>query len=97
VQPQSIVYYNSYKEVIESIDEMCKHYDKASHSGLRDFYDNVKVKCKDAKEYDSLYPQSTWKPSEEQIKVLKEAVDEHFDIDGGALWHLYEDLKKLTE
>lgn len=36
-----------------------------------------------------------WKPSEEQMKALKEAVDEHFDIDGGALWHLHEDLKKL--
>jgi hypothetical protein len=44
----------------------------------------------------SLRPQN-WKPSEEQIKALKEAVDEHFDIDGGALWHLYEDLKKLKE
>ena len=44
-----------------------------------------------------VYPQATWKPSEEQLKALKEAVDEHFDIDGGALWHLYEDLKKLRE
>lgn len=45
----------------------------------------------------SLRPHSQWKPSEEQMKALKEAVDEHFDIDGGALWHLYEDLKKLME
>lgn len=44
-----------------------------------------------------VYPQATWKPSDEQLKALKEAVDEHFDIDGGALWHLYEDLKKLRE
>ena len=44
-----------------------------------------------------VYPLSTWRPSEEQLKALKEAVDEHFDIDGGALWHLYEDLKKLRE
>lgn len=48
--------YNPYKAVVESIAEMCKHYDKASHSALRDFYDNVKVKCKDAKEYDSKCP-----------------------------------------
>ena len=40
---------------------------------------------------------SKWKPSDEQMKALKEAVDEHFDIDGGALWHLYENLKKLRE
>ena len=70
VLPQNIAYYNPYKEVVESIAEMCKHYDKASHSGLRDFYDNVKVKCKDAKEYNSLFPQSTWKPSEEQMDAL---------------------------
>ena len=46
--------YNPYKEVVESISEMCKHYDKTTD--LQDFYDNVKVKCKDAKEYDSLFP-----------------------------------------
>jgi hypothetical protein len=45
----------------------------------------------------SLKDRYTWKPSEEQMKALKEAVDEHFDIDGGALWHLYENLKKLME
>ena len=45
----------------------------------------------------SLKERYTWKPSDEQMKALKEAVDEHFDIDGGALWHLYEDLKKLKE
>jgi hypothetical protein len=44
-----------------------------------------------------VYPQSRWKPSDEQMLALKEAVDEHFDIDGGALWHLYEDLKKLMK
>ena len=45
----------------------------------------------------SIRSQNAWKPSDEQLKALKEAVDEHFDIDGGALWHLYEDLKKLRE
>ena len=43
----------------------------------------------------SLEDRYAFKPSDEQLKALKEAVDEHFDIDGGALWHLYEDLKKL--
>lgn len=69
LRPQNT--YNPYKAVVESIAEMCKHYDKASHSGLRDFYDNVKVKCKDAQEYDSLYPQSRWKPSDEQMMALR--------------------------
>lgn len=54
IRPQNKCAYNPYKAVVESIAEMCKHYDKASHSGLRDFYDNVKVKCKDAKEYNSI-------------------------------------------
>ena len=66
--------YNPYKEVVESIAEMCKRYDKASHSGLRDFYDNVKVKCMDAKEYDSLYHQNTWKPSDEQMTALRQVI-----------------------
>ena len=47
--------------------------------------------------FKSLRLQNTRKPTDEQMKVLKEAVDERFDIDGGALWHLYEDLKKLME
>lgn len=45
----------------------------------------------------SIQERYAWKPSGEQIKALKEVVDEHFDIDGGALWHLYDDLKKLME
>ena len=88
-------YYNPYKEVVESIAEMCKHYDKASHSGLRDFYDNVKVKCKDAKEYDSLYPQNRWKPSDEQMEALKDVQGGLFRL--GILKSLYQDLKKLRK
>ena len=45
----------------------------------------------------SLKDRYTWKPSDEQMEALKEAVDEHFDIDGGVLWHLYEQLKKLRD
>lgn len=42
--------YNPYKVIIESIAEMCERY---SHTmDWKDFYDNVKVKCKDAIEYD---------------------------------------------
>ena len=43
----------------------------------------------------SLRPQSHWKPSEEQMEALKDATDKQWDIDGDALWHLYQDLKKL--
>ena len=91
--------YNPYKEVVESIAEMCKHYDTASHSGLRDFYDNVRVKCKDAKEYDSLYPQNTWKPSASQIECLSDAI-KHYNSQGytaPVLKELLEQLKNLRE
>ena len=102
---QNIAYYNPYKEVVESIAEMCKHYDKANHSGLRDFYDNVKVKCKDAKEYDSLFPKSTWKPSDEQMVALEHfvrSVDESgyaspYDNNTKLLYSLLGQLKKLKE
>lgn len=44
----------------------------------------------------SLNPQKQWKPSEEQIKALKEACDEHWDPDGlDPLYTLYEQLKAL--
>jgi hypothetical protein len=96
--PQPQYGYNPYKAVVESIAEMCKHYDKANHSGLRDFYDNVKVKCKDAKEYDSLFPQPTWKPSNEQMKALAIAIRCGITLgtwEEEALKDLIEQLKKL--
>lgn len=38
----------------------------------------------------------TWKPSDEQMKALKEASDEHWELDGlEPLYTLYQDLKKL--
>ena len=73
LRPQNKCTCNPYKAVVESIAEMCKHYDKATD--LQDFYDNVKVKCKDAKEYDSLFPQSQWKPSEGQLECLGYAIE----------------------
>lgn len=93
--------YNPYKAVVESIAEMCKHYDKATD--LQDFYDNVKVKCKDAKEYDKMFPQNTWKPSDEQMEALK-AMAWYCDVATSFDAHkqrivesLYSELKKLKE
>lgn len=42
--------YNPYKATIESIAAMVERY--ADNGDLKDFYDNIKVKCKDAMEYD---------------------------------------------
>ena len=47
---------------------------------------------------DRLQPQSQWKPSEEQLKSLKEVIDVgHFTSYPNALEILYEQLKKLRE
>lgn len=66
--------YNPYKVVVESIAEMCEKY-AAWDSNLQDFYDNVKVKCKDAKEYDEVMsakvvsqPKQEWNEEEEKAE-----------------------------
>ena len=44
----------------------------------------------------SLKERYTWKPSDEQMKALKEACDEHWEPDGlDPLYMLYQDLKNL--
>lgn len=97
LRPQNKCTYNPYKEIVESISEMCKHYVKASPRGLQDFYDNVRIKCKDAKEYDSLFPQSTWKPSDKQMDALKSSTYCQNKQMSKVLFELYQDLKKLRE
>ena len=48
--------------------------------------------------FKSLRPQNRWKPSDEQIKALKEVCDEHWEPDGlDPLYMLLEQLKKLRE
>ena len=97
LRPHKQYGYNPYKEVVESIVEMCDRYASPT-SNLSDFLDNVKVKCKEAKEYDALFPQKQWKPSEEQMKALSNALslakncgeESAFD-----LRTLYEQLKAL--
>ena len=49
------VYYNPYKEVVDSIEAMCARYDRLDLESLQDFYDNVRVKCKEARECASLF------------------------------------------
>lgn len=96
VQPQNN--YNPYKAVVESIAKMCKRYDSMDVGSLQDFYDNVKVKCKDAKEYESLFPQTAWKPSDKQMELLREVQQELLgkDCHNRFVNFMYE-LKKLRE
>lgn len=96
LKPQNRDIYNPYKEVVSSIAEMCDKYKSFSDDRANDFVNNVKVKCKDAKEYESLFPQNMWKPSDEQMDALNCARwNAPFNIE--ILDSLYNDLKKLIE
>ena len=103
LRPQNRDTYNPYKEVVSSIAEMCDKYKFFSDDRANDFVNNVKVKCKDAKEYDSIYPQNTWLPSDEQMESLEQFISEYKDIDDSnraypishIIESLYNDLKKL--
>ena len=91
IRPQNKYAYNPYKAVVESIAAMVEKY-APFDSNLQDFYDNVKVKCKDAKEYDSLYPQNTWKPSDEHYEL-----EEFAKIVRGNLTGISKAVQKLFE
>lgn len=58
--------YNPYRETVKSISDMIERYSDAN-SDLQDFYDNVKVKCKEAVEYDK-----KWCKKQEEQKTLDE-------------------------
>ena len=59
---------------------------------LRPYYNKVISWLK------SIRHQKQWKPSDEQIKALKDACDEHWEPDGlNPLYTLYQELKKLRE
>ena len=82
------------------LDETIKHLEALIRITKKQgsaYSDEIQYYQRDIDWLKSLKERCTWKPSNEQLKALKEAVDEHFDIDGGALWHLYEDLKKLKD
>ncbi len=82
---------NLYSGDIEVLKEVISAYENGTFPFLKE--DRIRM----AERLKAIRPTKAFKPSDEQMKALKEAVDEHFDIDGGALWHLYEDLKKLRE
>jgi hypothetical protein len=59
VQSQNIVYYNPYKEAVESIAKTCDRYEHCIENEFeaRNFLIIVKAKCKDVAEHDEKYPQ----------------------------------------
>jgi hypothetical protein len=60
--------YNPYKATVESIVAMVEKY---ANGDLKDFYDNIKVKCKDAMEYDK-----TWNEKQDEQKIAWSEEDE---------------------
>lgn len=69
--------YNPYKAAIESIAEMVVKYEPYCKfdidSKVCDFFDNVKVKCKDAIEYDKMFPQEEFIPKKQYEEDLEQA------------------------
>ena len=58
--------YNPYKEVVESIMDMVERCSPNNVSSLQDFYNNVKVKCREAVEYDNIWNK---KQNEQKTKI----------------------------
>lgn len=86
-------------EIIEALNSYVKNLDL--------FFESIKIGNADILAHEfrekvqswlkSLRPQNRWKPTKEQMEALKEATDKQWDVDGDALWHLYQDLKELTD
>lgn len=78
---------------------MCDKYECCiqNESEAKDFLANVKVKLRDAIEYDEKYPQNTWNLSEGQILAINTAINivGKDTIIGMELIGLLEQLKAL--
>ena len=92
--------YNPYKTTVESIIAMVEKY--SNNGDLRDFYDNVKVKCKDAVEYDNTWIEKQGhtdsiieKAKTEKQRVIITETDGNANIDWDT--RSVEDVRKLLE
>lgn len=84
------------KQLIYDTEFIKAHYEKKKEELGGRFNNDLIRDCDEQIAWlKSIRPRPHWKPSEEQMKELKMAVDEQFDVDGGPLWDLYNDLKKL--
>lgn len=84
--------YNPYKATVESIDNMVKIY-AAANGNLRDFYNEVKVKCREAIEYDKKWCKNQdEKPADNKPKFQKG--DWVIDIDKPGVVHQITDVIK---
>jgi len=71
------VTYNPYKATVESIAKMVEKYEPYCKfdidSNLTDFLNNVKIKCKDAMEYDKMFPQEEFVSKKQYEEDLDKA------------------------
>lgn len=85
--------YNPYKATVESISTMVKKY-ASSGSDLKDFYDNVKVKCKDAVEYDKTFHEEQGEVDEDLI-AKKFLINKGYPIGANGTFPTYEELYNI--
>ena len=66
--------YNPFKATVEAIMEMCEKYAAFKDERANDFLNNIRVKCKDALEYDKLFPANMDKELDDDLEkeILKE-------------------------
>lgn len=93
LERQSNENYNPYKATVESISAMVKKY-ASSGSDLKDFYDNVKVKCKDAAEYDKTFHEEQGEVDED-LMAKKFLINKGYPIDANGAFPTYEELYNI--
>jgi len=71
--------YNPFKATVESIMEMCEKYAAFKDERANDFLNNIRVKCKDALEYEKLFKEPKFSVGDKIIE------DNEFGIVGGEI------------
>lgn len=72
--------YSPYKVTVEAILEMCEKYgsfdsiSEDERERANDFLNNIRVKCKDAIEYEKMFPTKSTLPTE-KMPILNESLD----------------------
>ena len=87
--------YNPYKATVEGIIAMFDNYDPNT-TDKHDFIDNIRVKCRDAKEYDKLHP-SEEADKIQKIKGLLALMIESHGCLGRPEQHIYKNVFSMVE
>lgn len=66
--------YDPFRATVESILEMCEKYAAFEDERGNDFLNNIRVKCKEALEYDKMFPTKSTLPTE-KMSILNESLD----------------------